>query len=429
MRFFSGRVHLAFSLLLVFLFNDLSCIHARDKRVAEVDATMTASQSESTSLNVESVSKEERARPSSCSSENTDNDSATCEAATEGSTKGDGEDGNPKSLRDFMRFFNRIGTSWSHVFGSYMDVVKTAHGTEVKGDVFVDDFEDGVAMLHEMVQKAKEDAGGDTKWKFEAVPLEEFNFTIEDVFIAFLRWSGVDSSDEDEVEACPLRGGVNKKNITPINVSKAFRRLTAYATWMDEQKAVLLDPPLTLESVKTTKDLLYSRVAHDDCGRVVWWLDLAQTNFKAIKHVPHSEILRFFVWLSHLVMTDKSAQENGIIFLDCMDKVSFYSYMTMLPYQLGITIDKFMIGVTPLKTKLVVFLKRPLWFDVGFGLLSVFLPSRMKKRVEQPGPDQASIEGIVGIKNIPVGFDSFNGTLAVDLIAKHEEKSRKGGKK
>jgi len=198
---------------------------------------------------------------------------------------------------------------------------------------------------------------------------------------------------------------------------------------MDEQKAVLLDPPLTLESVKTTKDLLYSRVAHDDCGRVVWWLDLAQTNFKAIKHVPHSEILRFFVWLSHLVMTDKSAQENGIIFLDCMDKVSFYSYMTMLPYQLGITIDKFMIGVTPLKTKLVVFLKRPLWFDVGFGLLSVFLPSRMKKRVEQPGPDQASIEGIVGIKNIPVGFDSFNGTLAVDLIAKHEEKSRKGGKK
>lgn len=311
-----------------------------------------------------------------------------------------------------------------------MDVVKTAHGTEVKGDVFVEDLETGVVMLKEMVEKARQEAGGkDSKWTFEAVPLEEFNFTLEEVFLAFLLWSGVDSSDEDEVDACPLRGGVNKRDITPINVSKAFRRLTAYATWMHEQKDVLLDPPLTLDSVKTAKDLLYSRVAHDDCGRVVWWLDLGKTKFKEMKHLPHSEILRFFVWLSHLVMTDKSAQENGIIFLDCMDQVSFYSYMTMLPYQLGITIDKFMIGVTPLKTKLVVFMKRPLWFDVGFGLLSVFLPSRMKKRVEQPVGDQASIEGIVGINNIPVGFDSFNGTLAVDMIAKHEEMSSKVRKK
>lgn len=119
-------------------------------------------------------------------------------------------------------------------------------------------------------------------------------------------------------------------------------------------------------------------------------------------------------------MTDESAQRNGIMFLDSMDAVSFYQYMTMLPYQLGITIDKFMIGVTPLKTKLVVFLKRPRWFDVGFGLLSVFLPARMKMRVSQPDTEQASIEDIVG-SNIPVGFDGYNGTLAVDLIAKHEE--------
>lgn len=379
-----------------------------------------------------------------CSPDNNDNESATCSSGSDsegGVNHVDGDDDeddahvddgdvkhddeSPKSLRDFMKVFNRLGTSWSHVFGSYMDVVKTAHGKDLGGDVYADDIESGVAMLQNMVNQAMQDAGGHKtkegqKWTFEAVPLQEFGATIDDVFVAFLRWSGVDSSDEDEHEACKLQGGVNKREIFPINVSKAFRRLTAYATWMDEQKDVLIEPPLTLESVRQAKDLLYSRVTHDDCGRVIWWLDLGKTNFEEMKHLAHEEILRFFVWLSHLIMIDESAQRNGIMFLDSMDAVSFYQYMTMLPYQLGITIDKFMIGVTPLKTKLVVFMKRPTWFNVGFGLLSVFLPARMKKRVSQPDNEQASIEDIVG-SNIPVGFDNYNGTLDVDLIAKHEK--------
>ena len=377
-----------------------------------------ASGDSSTSTNAgETTSKEEEC----LANEKSDNGSTTCQASAENES--------PRNLRDFMKVFKTLGTSWKHVFGSYMDVVKTAHGKEMTGDVFVDDFDQGIVMLKGMVDDAVKSAGGiDTeegrKWKFDAVPLSEFDFSVDKIFLAFLRWSGVDSSDEDEHEECDLRGGVNKKKILPVNVTKAFRRLSAYAKWMDEQRDILLDPPLTLESIKKAKDLIYSRVAHDDCDRVVWWLDLGQTNFKEIKHLKHDDILRFFVWLSHLVVTDEKAQTNGIIFLDSMDQVSFYQYMTMLPYQLGITIDKFMIGVTPLKTKLVVFLKRPFWFDVGFGLLSVFLPQRMKKRVEQPANDQASIEGIVGIRNIPVGFDDFNGTLAVDMIAEHERREK-----
>ena len=370
------------------------------------------------------TSEHNQAPSSTCSSKKNDNGSATCsDSAPEDNDKSDEE--SPNSLRDFMKVFNRLGTSWSHVFGSYLDVVKTAHGKDMGGDVYADDIESGVVMLQNMVARAIKDAGGEgtkegQKWTFAAVPLQEFGAKMDDVYVAFLRWSGVDSSDEDEHEACNLKGGVNKREIFPINVTKAFRRLTAYATWMDEQRDILLDPPLNLDSVRQAKNLLYSRVTHDDCGRVVWWLDLGQTNFKQMKHLAHEEILRFFVWLSHLIMTDESAQRNGIVFLDSMDAVSFYQYMTMLPYQLGITIDKFMIGVTPLKTKLVVFLKRPRWFDVGFGLLSVFLPARMKMRVSQPDTEQASIEDIVG-SNIPVGFDDYNGTLAVDLIAKHEE--------
>ena len=97
---------------------------------------------------------------STCSSEKNDNGSATCsDSAPEDNNKSDEE--SPKSLRDFMKVFNRLGTSWSHVFGSYLDVVKTAHGKDMGGDVYADDIEGGVVMLQNMVAQAVKDAGGE----------------------------------------------------------------------------------------------------------------------------------------------------------------------------------------------------------------------------------------------------------------------------
>ena len=88
--------------------------------------------------------------------------------------------------------------------------------------------------------------------------------------------------------------------------------------------------------------------------------------------------------------------------------------------QLGMAVDKFMIGVIPLKTKLVVFMDRPLWFDAAFGLIRFILPKNMKDRVALPEGDQRSMEEIVGISKFPEGFGNFQGSLAEDLIAARE---------
>lgn len=359
-------------------------------------------------------------------------DTATCSGEADPSQSSavdrdlvDMDQDSPRSLWDFMRVFRSLGTSWSHVFGQYTDVVKTAHGTTMKGDIYADDLSEGIKLLQNIIGQAITDAAvvqppetGD-KWDFRAVPFDEFEVTLDDLLVAFLKWSAVDISEEED-GFCHLRGGVNRKGIIPINVSNAFRRLEAYATWMDEEGADLMDPPLTLESISKSRDLLYSRITHDECGRTIWWLDLSQTNFEGMKELPQKEILRFFVWIAHIIMFDEQAQDSGILFVDNMAQVSFFQYMTMLPVQLGMAVDKFMIGVIPLKTKLVVFMDRPLWFDAAFGLIRFILPKNMKDRVALPEGDQRSMEEIVGISKFPEGFGNFQGSLAEDLIAARE---------
>lgn len=59
-------------------------------------------------------------------------------------------------------------------------------------------------------------------------------------------------------------------------------------------------------------------------------------------------------------------------------------------------------------------------FSYRYGLLQLFLPKRMKRRVEMPSSkaDQKAAEETVGRMDcIPVGFDDLNGTIDVDLMA------------
>ena len=327
----------------------------------------------------------------------------------------DGRTSEPTNLSEFIGAFQQLGTSWKGVLDSYVDIIKSAEGKQMDSDVFTNDLNKGLDIIRGLVQKkvdAAQSAGeASSIWYFRNVPCIEFNRTLDDVFIAFLNWASV---APNQFEECGLKGGVNKRG--PINVSKAFRRLESYAQWMDSTGDDLAD--LTAESVKKTCDLMYFRVTHDDCGRVVWWLDLGQTDFVGLKGLRDEAILRLFVWLAHLIMFEQKAQENGVVFFESMSYVGFWQYMTMLPVQVGLMLDKYMVGVIPVRTKLVVFLKRPFWVEVMYGMLKFFLPKRMKRRVEMPsGAGQKAVEETVGMKYIPVGFDDLEGSIEVDLIA------------
>jgi len=325
------------------------------------------------------------------------------------------DDSEPQNLSEFMGAFQQLGTSWKGVLDSYRDIIKSAEGKEHGSDVHTDDLNEGLEIIRSLVQEKVEEsrsAGEESSvWFFRSVPCNEFGRTLDDVYVAFLRWASV---EPNQFEECGLKGGINKRG--SINVSKAFRRLESYAHWMESVGGL---ENLTAASVKPTSDLMYFRVTYDDCGRVVWWLDLGQTQFTALRELPDTSILRLFVWLAHLIMFEEKAQENGVVFFESMSYVGFWQYMTMLPLNVGLALDKYMVGVIPVRTKLVVFLKRPFWVDVMYGLLQFFLPKRMKRRVDMPSKaNQKAAEETVGDVNcIPVGFDDLQGTLEVDLIA------------
>jgi len=331
----------------------------------------------------------------------------------------------PSSLRGFMRALKELGTSWNNVLKKYLDIVRNSEGTNLRGDVYVTTFDDALTALRAMVDDKKRQLDVDNDdddiniWNFRAAPYKTFGKTLDDVFLAFLRWSSIDGAEDDR---CDVKGDINKQHPEIINVSKAFRRLESYAEWIRSSidDGDVVDNYLVMESVTRARGLIYSRVTHDVCGRAVWWLDLAQTDFDGIRELPDESILLLFVWLSHLIMFDDGAQRNGIVFFDSLANIGFMKYMTMLPLNVGLTVDQFMICVIPLKTKLLVFMNMPFWFSAAYGLLKVFLPQRMKSRVEMSETDEKFIEEMVGMGQIPLGFDGFEGSIKVDLIAEFQ---------
>lgn len=327
------------------------------------------------------------------------------------------DNGEPENLSEFMGAFREMGTSWKGVLDSYRDIINSAEGKEHGSDVHTNDLNEGLDIIRSLVQQKVEEAHSageeSSPWYFRNVPCKEFGRTLDDVYVAFLRWASV---EPNQFEECGLKGGINK--LGPINVSKAFRRLESYAQWMHSTGDDLVD--LTASSVKPTNDLMYFRVTYDDCDRVVWWLDLGRTQFDALRELPDASILRLFVWLAHLIMFEEKAQKHGVVFFESMSYVGFWQYMTMLPFNVGLALDKYMVGVIPVRTKLVVFLKRPFWVDAMYGLLQFFLPKRMKRRVDMPGKagQKAAEETVGNMDCVPIGFDDLKGTVEVDLMAK-----------
>ena len=109
-----------------------------------------------------------------------------------------------------MQAFSKLGTSWNHIIGEYKTVIKGADGVEIKGDAHAQGMDEGLKLLQSMVQEAASVSEDDElAWSFHTTPLEDFGKTIEDVLIAFLRWSVVDKTSSPNDKSCQLIGGIN----------------------------------------------------------------------------------------------------------------------------------------------------------------------------------------------------------------------------
>ena len=113
----------------------------------------------------------------------------------------------------------------------------------------------------------------------------------------------------------------------------------------------------------------------------------------------------------------------GLVVVDDMSDIGFYDYMTMLPLQVGISVDRFLVSVTPLKAKNVVLMHLPRWAEIGWNLLSWFLTKKMKSRVTVVSSGDDDIDTLLkvvgGFEYIPVDFGNYRGELISDMVAEY----------
>jgi hypothetical protein len=289
---------------------------------------------------------------------------------------------------EFFGVFRKLGISWSYILSSYRRVIRLAGGVEERDDVHVETEEDALLMLQEWA----------VGYEFQELLLKRFNKTRKDLLLAFVRWSAANGAHD--LTSCP--GGSNGRH-EKINVSKAWRRLKAYQAWMNQHE----DWIDTRDDLQKALSAFAVHVTQDACERVVWWLDLGQTNQTAIQALSSREIWNFFVHLSHVMVLNPNAQTNGIVFVNHLGRVNFLTFMTMLPLHLGIQTDEFMICVIPLNTKAVLFLGRPAWVKFAYGLLQVFLTREMKSRVYMLNDNDEQASAILGKDKIVQGFSGL----------------------
>ncbi|KAL7543435.1 hypothetical protein ACHAXR_012711, partial [Thalassiosira sp. AJA248-18] len=268
-------------------------------------------------------------------------------------------------------------------------------GSDLKTDKIADE-DAALAVLKTLVEEKKQSIEKEDKrkkWDFATSPHENFGKTMDDTYLAFLSWAKV------------------KQDTSKINVSKALRRLESYADWMHDTGTDLTEPALTSNSVKRAVDSWAFKTSIDSEGRLVWWNDVGKIDIKKVKaDFTPEDHLRAFVWYSHAIMYDESAQKNGMVFVQNLSKLGMIDCFTMMPAKLSTKLDRLTIGVLPIKMRCVYMFESPTWVNIFMKIIGVFMSKKMKERmIFLKNWDET--EKIGGVEAIPKGFGKANGTL------------------
>lgn len=297
-----------------------------------------------------------------------------------------------------------------NVISVILHTFSVADGKTKKDDIFVHSVEAAVSALKQMVDMAVEvtkekydddDDDHARKWKFETAPLKEFGKTLDDIYTSFAIWG---SKDE----------GVT------FNVSRSFRRLQAYASWMDSHREDLTESKMCASALTKAHDIWKMRGSTDKDGHFVWWLDKEAMDTHAMPSFPVEESLRYMVWYSHYVMFHPSAQKNGVIVVENIDKLGFFEAFTIIPPKLGAKIDRLTIGVLPVKIKKFYLMETSRWIKCVMAVISPFMSKKMKSRIELLNKDYDKLYSAIGGEDYLLnGFGkSVGGRIVHDDVTK-----------
>jgi len=209
--------------------------------------------------------------------------------------------------------------------------------------------------------------------------------------------------------------------------------------------ADIMARPLTLDSVREVAKVwdMQCTISGSGDDRCVWWLDLGKMDKTTIKTMDPQEQLRYVVWYSHMLMFDKNAQDHGVVLLEDLNKIGFWSTMTLIPIDVSAKMDRLTIGVLPVKMKAIYMFGAARWLHVMMGLMKPFLSKKMRERMiivtdtqmtQLEGGRQQFVDELVSRDSIPIGFMGLEGgtthnAMFDKLLKKKKKKDKKEKKK
>ena len=239
--------------------------------------------------------------------------------------------------------------------------------------------------LKGMIARAADADGGDRdKWQFEAslAPLRMMgNRTLDDLFVAFLRWS--QGKHEDDYDAS-----------TAFNVEKAFRRLERFATWghkhhRDMQSAGAGaggEAPYGPDAFLADHTQLWSMLVSVNTSRgaqpgsVIWVIEPARMNVEELKQTPPARILRYMWHLTHALSLDADANRHGCVIVENLAGASLWVMLGLVPSSVKAKADKLLAGASAVKVKRVLLLNAPWGLRLLIRFVRLFLSKKIRSR-------------------------------------------------
>jgi len=285
------------------------------------------------------------------------------------------------------------------LWATTLETMHMADGKSKKDDVCVDTVEVGLHMMKGLVEtKLKEDEDDDRsdRYKFDLTPMKDFDASLDDLLTAFVKWSFKEESND-------------------YNISKAFRRLDSYASWMEANRAVL-SKELSDAIKKEAHAMLPMKLTFTQDKTLVWWIDMASIKNKDIKAYDHDLTLLYFVWVCHAVLF----KSETLVLVENLEKVGMFQLFTMIPADLSAKLDRLTIGVLPLKMKAIYLLHNPRWMSIMLTLMKPFLSKKMRQRmIAVKDKDTGKvITDVIGLEATPKGFCGIEGLVEQDEFDK-----------
>lgn len=256
-------------------------------------------------------------------------------------------------------------------------------GTEEQDDkIVVGDIAEALKALKVLVseteakEEKKEDEKGSSKWAFRSVHLGHgvaAGKTVEDCMKAFLLWAQKPADQEAK----------------RFNVSKAMRRMTAFADYGEQHFDTYFSTPCLPTDAELTicgrafgmaipKQLLPN-------GTVAWIFDLKAMDAEKMKGetITNEGIMRYMWMLMLCTVFDPVNQTHGAVIVESLQGCSFSDMMAMNSSFKDVENDlqTMFYGVMPFKMKECILLGCPWWMSFLLRIMRLFMSKKMSSRI------------------------------------------------